>query len=464
MSTTAPSPPPPAATTPPAAAAPLSRGRRWTVRVLLVLATILAVVSVFAVWANRQVLNADNWANTSTALLENSAIRSEVSAYLVDQVYSNVDVTGQVASALPRRLKPLAGPAANGLRELAQTRMDKVLGRPRVQEAWKTANRVTAQQFINIAEGKSKAITLSGNAVILDLRVILVDLVNRLGLPSSLSSKIPASAGKVKIMSANQISTVQDGVNALRGLAFVLPLLSIALLALAVFLARGNRRRTLLFAGFDLVLAGILVLIARNVIGSSVVDSLTSTEAQRPAAEAVWSIGTGMLHDVAQAAIIMGIPVILAAWLAGPTRPAVAFRRTAAPWLRERPGLTYAVAAVLVLLVIAWGPIPATRMVIPVLLMIALVALGVHVLRVQTAQEFPDATVEGTQASMHAAVERARGALRREHRPAAPATAPAEQQRLEQLERLRTLHDSGALTDEEFAAEKASVLANGART
>ena len=143
----------------PAEGGRLSRGRRYGVRAALIAGTILAVFAIFAVFANRQVLNADNWANTSDAMLENQAIRTQISANLVDQVYANVDVTGEVAKALPPRLKPLAGPAANGLRELAQRRMLRLLDRPRVQQAWKEANRLTAQQFIAIAEGNSKAIT-----------------------------------------------------------------------------------------------------------------------------------------------------------------------------------------------------------------------------------------------------------------------------------------------------------------
>ena len=173
------------ATTTEAAAAPtrLPRRRRYLIRGLLAVGFLLAVVSIFAVWANRQMLDADNWANTSSALLEHDAIRGQVSQTVVDEVYAKVDVAAEVGDALPPRLKPLAGPAANGLRELAQQRMNKVLGRPRIQQLWEAANRVTAQQFINIAEGKSKAITQSGNAVILDLRPLAVDLATRLGLP-----------------------------------------------------------------------------------------------------------------------------------------------------------------------------------------------------------------------------------------------------------------------------------------
>jgi hypothetical protein len=444
----------------------LSRGRRYAVRAALVGGTILAVLAIFAVFANRQVLDADNWADTSDAMLENQAIRTQISANLVDQVYANVDVTGQVASALPPRLKPLAGPAANGLRELAERRMLRLLDRPRVQQAWKEANRLTAQQFINIAEGDSKAITAQGNAVVLDLRVILVELVDSLGLPRALADKIPPSAGRITIMSSNQVGTLQNGVQALKGLALVLPFVAIGLLALAVYLAHGRRRRrrTLLFAGIDLVLAGAIVLVARNLIGSAVVGSLATTDAVKPAAEAVWSIGTGTLRDVAQAAIVIGIPVIVAAWLAGPMRPAVALRRAAAPWLRDRPGLVFGVAGVLVVLVILWGPIPATRKVVPVLIMIGLVALGVQALRRQTAEEFPEATAGATRASVREAAGRAQHAVFGARRSAAGSASAASTGRVEQLERLAHLHDTGALTDDEYATEKTAVLATGVST
>jgi hypothetical protein len=163
-----------------------------------------------------------------------------------------------------------------------------------------------------------------------------------------------------------------------------------------------------------------------------------------------------MLHDVAQATIIGGIPLIIAAWLAGPTRVAVGFRHNAAPWLRDRPGVTYSVVAALVLLILAWGPIPATREVIPVLIMIGLLIAGVEALRRQVAVEFPDATAEQVRASLRAAIAHARG------HNGAPHAAPANGDRLAHLERLSALHDSGALDDAEFAAEKAALGAGGA--
>jgi uncharacterized membrane protein len=170
----------------------------------------------------------------------------------------------------------------------------------------------------------------------------------------------------------------------------VLPTLALGMLAAAVALARGRRRQILMWAGIDLIIAGAAVLVIRNVLGNYVVGALAD-DAVKPAAEDVWSVGTAMLRDIAQATVIGGIPLVLAAWLAGPSRFAVAARRRMAPAMREYEGEAYAVLAAVLLLIVAWGPIPGTRKVIPVLIMAALSALGLRELRRQTMEEFPAA-------------------------------------------------------------------------
>jgi hypothetical protein len=439
----------------------LPLGRRWLVRGLLAVATLVTVVAIFAVWANRQVLDADNWSDTSTELLQNDAIRTQLAGYLVDQAYQQVDVADEVARALPPRLEPLAGPAASAFRQLAENRTAKLLGRPRVQDAWRTANRVTMQQFIDIAEGDSKAITVTGGAVVLDLRPLVEQVITSLGGSATLAQKVPEDAAKIKIMDADQVTLLQDAVGTVQGLSAVLPGIAVALFALAVFLARARRRRTLMWAGSLFVFAGALVLVGRNLAGDAVVSSLASTASLEPAVSAVWDIGTGMLRDVAQATVLMGLPVVFAAWLAGPAKTATGLRRAAAPWLNTRPDIAYGGVALLLLLVIAWGPIHATRMVLPVLLFTVLAFAGMVVLRRQVAEEFPGLTPADTRSSVRGGFSRAAHAVSSARRgnggppPAAIAVAPPS--RLDQLERLAQLHDRGALSDEEFAAEKAKL-------
>ena len=90
----------------------MSRGRRRLVRALVILGSVLAFLSVFAIWTERQALNTDDWVDTSGRLLHNEKIREALSDYLVDQLYENVDVRKELEEILPGDTKDLAGPAA----------------------------------------------------------------------------------------------------------------------------------------------------------------------------------------------------------------------------------------------------------------------------------------------------------------------------------------------------------------
>ena len=162
----------------------------------------------------------------------------------------------------------------------------------------------------------------------------------------------------------------------------------------------------------------------------------------------VWTIATSLLYAIAVALIVYGVAFALAAWLAGPTRPARFLRKLTAPELRESPWVAYLAAGGLLLVLIVWGPTPAFRQLAWILLFAALLALGVTVLRHQTALEFP-AVQRGD------AIRDLRG--RQEPARADTYATGAPDEAVDDLERLAALHDSGQLSDTEFAAAKTRV-------
>jgi hypothetical protein len=367
---------------------------RWLVRSLIGVATVLGIVAIFAVWANRQLLDTGYWTRTNTKLIESPPIRESVSGYLTEQLYANVDVAGELKKGLPTELQPLAGPAAGALRDVVQKAINLLLERPQVQELWGKANQVTHAEFVRLIENKGRVVKLpGGGAVVLDLRPMLGEVAEKVGASPSIVNKIPPKVAQLRIVTSNQLKTMQNAVNLLRSLALVLPPLVVALFALSVYLARGRRHQTLIAVGAAFIGAGLAVIVARGIIGQKVVDSLATTEAVRPAAQAAWSIGTSVLADVAWSTVFIGIPVILAGLLAGPTKPAVTLRRRMAPYLRDRPDITFGVMALLLLLLFAWGPIVATKTLTGILIVIVLAVFGTEMLRRQTAKEFPDAHV-----------------------------------------------------------------------
>ena len=370
-----------------------TKRRRRLPLVLIVVATLLAFLAVFAVWANRQLLDTDNWTDTSSELLENEAIRGQISLFLVDELYANVDVKGEIQRALPPRAAPLAGPVAGALRQVAERGTTRLLGTQRAQNRWEQANRRAHGAFITVIEGGGDVVSTTNGDVVLDLKTLLTQTQERAGVGGRLAGKLPADAAQIRILKSDELGLAQDLVNFFESLVLVLVLLTFGLYALAVYLARGWRREALRSCGYGFIVAGAGALIFQSLAGGAVVDALAKTEDVRPAVEATWEIATSLLREAAGAMVAYGIVFVLAAWIAGPTGSAVATRRSLAPYLRE-PRFAYGGLALVVLLLLVWGPTPALRKVVPALLLIALLTAGVEVLRRQTAREHPDASIE----------------------------------------------------------------------
>ena len=399
-------------------------------------------------------------ANTSTALLQKPTIREAVSGYLVDQLYANVDVPGKLRSGLPSELRPLAGPVSGALHGVAESAAERVLAIPRVQNLWRTANRTADEELVRIINGGNRQIQIEHGTVLLNLHQIVADLSRRLGLDAGLVEQLPPSFAQVKVVSSNNLGVVRTLAKGLHALAIVLSVLVCVLYAVALLLAGGaRRRRTLMQVGLSLVFAGLAVLAARAVARGQIVSAITKDASIEPAARDTYSVATSLLVQVATSAIVIGLPAIFAAWLAGPSRVARGLRRFAAPRLRERPLLAYWITGAVLAVVFLWGPVRATRQPFGMLLFTILALIGAHVLGRQIAAEFPDAEP----VSLRALARRNAAALGEQAARIPGAmlglAGGGRPSRAEEIERLLALREQGALSEAEFDAAKRDVLA-----
>jgi hypothetical protein len=436
--------------------------RRGLALALVVLASLAAFLAVMAIWVSRQVLDTDNWTDASSELLERPVIRDRVAGFLTDQLYENVDVEGQIAEALPDRADRIAGPVAGALRNEVEDRAREALSRDDVQRLWENANRAAHIALLRLLEGGGEAVSTEGDAVILDLHALLEATQERAGFGGRAAEALPEDAGRVEILRADELDSAQRISNTLKALPIVLVVLSLALFGAALLVAPGWRRRALRAYGVGFVAAGAAALAAKSLAGDALVDGLARTASGEPVVRAVYDIYTPLLEQAATATIGYGVVMIAGAWLAGPTRIAVAIRRGLAPYMRE-PVIVYSAVALLVAIVLFWwAPTPATRNPATATLLVALLVLGVEGLRRKTLREFPDADRESAARSRRELFERARAGsgavVRRESRFSAGEPA-ADEMRLERLERLGQLRAAGVLDEDELRAEKARVLA-----
>jgi hypothetical protein len=435
--------------------------------------SLLAFLSVFAIWSERQALNTDDWVTTSGHLIQNETIREAVANYLVDQLYENVDVEKELSEKLPGDTKELAGPISGGLRQVAGDGANQVLKSSTAQELWKNANRTTHEQLLEVLEEKGDTVSTEEGKVSLNLGSLVTNLASQVGIGADLAEKLPPDAGQITILRSDQLKTAQNVVVAVKGLALILSLLTFLAFGLAIYLSREARWVTVLYCGIGLVAAGFAVIVFREIAGGIIVGQLVEEDSVKPAAEAAWSIGTSLMTSIATTVIVIGVLFGIAGWLASPTDSARATRRVFAPALRTHAAYVYAGLAIVVCIYFLSAPTQNLRSFLTTLVIAGLAAFGIHELRKQATEEFPDADygavfgrtkdrVVGAVKDANLGERASKLRLPEMRKPdaggAETPTVETEDSRLARLERLATLHEKGVLTDEELATEKARVL------
>ncbi len=434
---------------------------RWVV-VLLVLGTLFTLLATFSIWANRQALNTDNWVSTSSRILANKKVDERLANYLAEQLSANEPVKTKLEEELPEKLQPLATAVATGLRQLAPQIAERALQSPKLQELWADANRTAHERLLEVLNGGGKTVSTENGEVTLNLSNLVEEVGNEVGIGGGVAEHLPPDVGRLVILKSDQLSLAQKGAHLVRELPILLTVLTLLCFGGAIWLS-GKRRKTLRTVGFLFVFVGVLVLLLRTIGGNVLVDSVVANPAAKPAAHEVWSIATSLLKSIATSIIVFGLLVFIAAWLAGPTSIATALRREAAPYVRMHWATAYGAAAVIFLILVAWAPVQAFHKAIGILLLAALLAGGTELLRRQILREFPDAEGSDLGARMK---DRAGGLLSSVGHvggsgATVPATAPdPATQRVEDLERLATLHRGGDLSDAEYATAKAELLDN----
>jgi hypothetical protein len=455
-----------------ASTAPLEMRHRIAVRVLVVLASLLAFLAIFTSWIDQQALDTNEWVDTSGKLLEDKAISDAVATYSVDQLYANVDVARLVKQQLPPDLQRVAAPAAAGIREVATRAAKRAFQSQRVQTLWQDANRVAHTQLVAILEDKSEAISSHNGKVVLDLRPIVFQLADRLGFKKQVANAIAKGEetgslkpgfGQLEVADSQQLDTARTITKVLKGLAWFFSIGSLVLFAVAMWLGKGRDWVIVLGYGLGLIAAGLAAIAVRAAARGLVVDSLAKTEEARTPTEHAWNIGTSLLHSIASSVIVFGVLFVAAAYLASPQNGAVSIRQAIAPTLRDRPGVAWSVfAAVALLAVIIWPP-SGTRQLVLTLLLIGLAAAGLEALNRETRREFPNAKRGDWVAGMRRRARRARAEAGRRIGSAvrelgSDAKHP-DDAKLERLEKLGELKEKGVLTAAEFREEKKRILA-----
>lgn len=418
---------------------------------VLVLAAVLTFGVAADVWVKRQLLSTPQWVRASDKVLAEPAVQAALAEYIVGEIYSNVDVQAELADKLPSDWSGLAGTLSGALRGPATSGVETLLGTAQVRNAWHTANEVAHQTLVNVLEDRMKYGSSSDGKVVLDLGSVIKSVATQLGLPRAVIDKIPADAGQITLIDSKDLATAQKLVRILNWANLVLSVLILALFALVVWLAAGARRRMVRNIGWSLAIVGLVLMIVRRVTGNVVVGIISDAR-YSAAGKVVYAIASELLFRTAWIIAAFGVLIALGMVLIGPSRPMVAVRRFFAPLFTLDSSIFWTGSVVSFLVLLLWAPTPMFDTWATTLMFAVLVGVGLWDLRRRALRDFPDRTfdLDGIREAVTRRWASASGRVKD--------LVDRGDDDITKLERLRSLHESGALSDDEYASAKAKLL------
>jgi hypothetical protein len=269
------------------------RRRSILAGIVLVLACLSILVTTVAVWTHQVALNTDRFTALVTDVVADPAVIDPISARISQQVVDAVGVQARIEARLPDPVKGLAAPLTVAIRDGIDRRLQIALANPRIQAALLRSVSFTHSQVVRMLRGDPDNINVVDGYITLDVFPLIGDalaqlqdeglipagiqlpdlstpdapgaLAQRLG--SVLGITLPEGFGTIKLMPADKILAARTAVKAFDIIVIALIILSVVLVALALWLAQ-RRRRMLIFLAIGTIVAFVIArLLIRGVEG-----------------------------------------------------------------------------------------------------------------------------------------------------------------------------------------------------
>jgi hypothetical protein len=376
--------------------------------ILIVLGCVLAPLSVLGVWSANQVSDTSRYIANIEPLVHNPAIQNALTDKITLQVTSHLNVTGitdQAAALLTSKglprvgtlLKTFGPSIASAVTGFIHSTVHKIVTSPQFANAWIQVNTVAHEQVVKVLSGQGGgAISTSNGQVVIDLgpfiNIVKQDLVKR---GFTLINNLPPIHPSLVLFQSRDLVKAQSGYRLINDLKIVLPILSLLLLGLGVYVARGHRR-ALIGAGLgfaaSMLVLGAGLLIFRGIYLNSVPSSVLPSDA----AAAMFDTFVRFIKEGLRTLLVVGLVAAAGAFITGPSVTAVRTRAaftSGMAWARRsgehagvsagpvgtwtyahRHALRISAVALIALLFVFWGQ--PTAAVVIVLVILLLVILG----------------------------------------------------------------------------------------
>jgi hypothetical protein len=335
--------------------------RRWRTIVAtlcIVVACVLAPLSVVAIWTRNQVTNTDRYVATVTPLASDPAIQNAIADQITAQVFNYIDIQGittQAVDALAGRglrpevatqLEAFAVPIASGIQSFTRSQVGKVVESDAFTDAWIQANRVAHAELVKALTGEGGgSLTVENDTVSVNLAAFIQTVKQRLvDSGFSVAARIPEVNASFVLFQSEDITRARSAFNLLNTLGIWLPIIALVLLVLGVYVAK-DHRRALVGAALGVAIGMVVLALGLAVFRSIYLDAVPATVLPHDAAAVLYDTIVRFLRLGLRTILVLALVVAAGAFLTGQSATAVGARRgltNAIGWLQgsaEHAGL-----------------------------------------------------------------------------------------------------------------------------
>ncbi|MFJ4203961.1 hypothetical protein ACIP2Y_30595 [Streptomyces sviceus] len=305
---------------------------------LILVAALLSLLSVIAVWANSIVRDTDRYVATVGPLASDPDVQKAVTNRVTDVVLAQIDVNALVKQlqdavsqkGVPPKATQLVGnlqaPITNGLKQLVSGTVQRVVASSAFEKVWVEGNRRVHATVDKALTGEGGgAVSLKNDEVAIDVAPIVAQVKQRLvdaGL--GVAAKIPDVHTNFVVVQSKDIGKIKTYMRILEIMGSWLPVIALLVAAAGVYTAF-NRRHALIGTGLAVFVAMLVLGITLTVFRDVYLDHLPRG-ASPAAAGAVYDALIKFLRAGVRALGAVALITAVGAFLSGPSRIAVYVR------------------------------------------------------------------------------------------------------------------------------------------
>ncbi len=326
--------------------------------ILILVGCLLAPVSVMGVWYANQVSDTNRYIANIEPLIHEPVIQNALTDRVTYEITSHLNVTGytdQAAALLTSKglsrvgalLKTFGPSIAGAIDGFIRTQVQKIVTSPQFARTWIEVNTVAHQELVTALSGRGGgAVAVRNGQVTIDLApfiaIVKQSLVRR---GFTLVKNIPTFHPTLALFSSRDLVRAQTLYRLINDLKIVLPILTLLLIGLGIYIARGHRR-ALIGAGLGFAASMLLLALGLLIIRGIYLNSVPNSVLPSDAAAAMFDTLVRFIRTALRTLLVLGLVVAAGAFMTGPSVTAVRTRKVFASgfaWVRkmgERQGIT----------------------------------------------------------------------------------------------------------------------------